>query len=506
MRILHISDTHVGHPNYFNELALYTIIKEIKEGNFDAVIHTGDVTQNGTVEEYRKAKDIFSNVKTPVIFMPGNHDARAGGLELFERFIGPLNGVTEIGDAVIIHVNSAFEDGNEGRVGMIKFNMIRDALNRFSDKPIKMVAMHHHIIPVPKSGRERNILQNAGDILDLIIKDDVDMVLAGHRHYPNLYRIENTVFLNAGTSSGTKTHWGDVNSRNIVDFFEGEQRIVTRRVERGDEVTRLPRRDKRVYSYFGKRILRAVQMSNTHISDTSAFLEVQFRNAMKWIEQLSPDIVVHCGGVVREGIPLYYDMADQLFSNSDVPIIFSPAGRDINYLGYHLFEQHFGPFEQEFTDGEVLFLGLYSPQYDSLSGVIGSSERKALRERLSQVEERTKIVFLHHNVLPIPHSREKGLLEDSGDVLRTLVDSDVDMVLTGTSSHPHAARVNDTIVVNAGSMSSPYQRSLFGNSFNLIDIYEGAIAISEVNSLWGHRRLLGIWDRRKAPAPFDRSF
>jgi putative phosphoesterase len=506
MRILHISDTHVGSAAHFNEPSLVMIIEEIMNGDFDVVIHTGDVTQTGMLKEYEKARDLFSGLETPIIFMPGNHDTRAGGLELFEEYIGPPNGVREIGDAIIIYVNSAFEDGNEGRVGMVKFNMIKDALNQYGDKRIKILAMHHHIIPVPLSGRERNILLNAGDILDLIIKGDVDLVLSGHRHYPNLYRIENTVFINAGTVSGTKTRYGDVNSRNIIEIGGEGQRIVTRRLGRRDEVATLSRKAKRVYSYFGKRVFRVVHMSNTFISDTNAFLEVQFKNAMAKICELSPDIIVHCGGIVREGIPLYYDKAFELFSECEIPIVFSPAGRDINYLGYHLFQTYFGPFEQEFSNGEILFLGLYSPQYDSLSGSIGTFERRNLEERLNEAKERTKVVFLHHNVLPVPHSREKGLLEDSGDVLKTLVDSGVDLVLTGTSSHANAAMVNDTIVVNANSLSSPYQRSLFGNSFNLIDVYEGAIAISEVNSLWGNRRLLGIWDRRKAPAPFDKSF
>jgi 3',5'-cyclic AMP phosphodiesterase CpdA len=166
MRILHISDTHVGSDVHFNEAALTSVLEEIRTGRFDLVVHTGDLTQDGEEAQYQKVSRLFAGLDTPVIFMPGNHDARAGGLDLFERYVGPPNGVTEIGDAVIIHVNSAFEDANEGRVGMIRFNMIREALSRYSHKKIKVVAMHHHIIPVPMSGRERNILQNAGDILD----------------------------------------------------------------------------------------------------------------------------------------------------------------------------------------------------------------------------------------------------------------------------------------------------------------------------------------------------
>lgn len=505
MRILHISDTHVGTRAHFNESALRKVVNEIVEGNFDVVIHTGDLTQNGSEEEYKRIKKYLSRVSTPVIFVPGNHDARVGGLELFEEYIGPLNGITEIGDAVIIHVNSAVEDANEGRVGMVKFNMIRDALSRYSEKKIKILAMHHHIIPVPQSGREKNILENAGDILDLILRNDVDLVLSGHRHYPNIYQIEDTVFINAGTTSGTKVRWGDVNSRNLIEIDDTGYKITTRRIGGNDEVTRFPRKHRRLYSYFGKRIFRVVHMSNTFISESDVFLERQFRNAIAKIRELSPDLIIHCGGIVWEGTPVCYERARELFSDLDIPILFSPAGRDINYLGYHLFELYFGPYEQAYSNGDFLFLGVYSAQYDSLAGMVGSVERRTLQERLNAAHETIKAVFLHHNVLPIPHAREKGLLEDAGDVLHTLVNSDVDLVLTGTSSHAHAVRVNDTIIVNANSMSGQYQRSLFGNSFNLIDFHEGAIAISEINSLWGHRRLLGIWERRKAPPPFGNS-
>ncbi len=114
---------------------------------------------------------------------------------------------------------------------------------------------------------------------------------------------------------------------------------------------------------------------------------------------------------------------------------------------------------------------------------------------MNAAPQKFKALFLHHNIIPIPHSREKGLLEDAGDFLREVLDAGIDLVLTGTSSHPYAAKVDNTVIVNANSLSSIYQRSLFGNSFNLIDIYEGVIAVFEVNSLWGKRRLLGLYER-----------
>ena len=41
-----------------------------------------------------------------------------------------------------------------------------------------IIALHHHIIPVPKTGRERNVLSDAGDILESIIEGGANLVLS----------------------------------------------------------------------------------------------------------------------------------------------------------------------------------------------------------------------------------------------------------------------------------------------------------------------------------------
>ena len=497
MRILHISDTHIGRALDFNKEVLEGILEETRKQKFDLVIHSGDVTQGGRRQEFEQARKILSRVDIPLIALAGNHDARSGGLYLFEKYIGPLNGVLEIGDAVIIHVNSAFEDSDQGRVGMVKFDIMRKALNDHSEKKIKIIVLHHHTIPIPMAGRERNVLTNAGDILDLILKEDVDLVLSGHRHYPNIYQIENTVFINAGTASATKTRYGDVNSYNIIEINESACRVRTIRLDGKIQRFSFPKRKKRIFSDFGEREFRAVHIANTLISDSRAFLKRNFLNAMDTIKKLNPDLMVHCGGLVREGIAQDYEAAVSFMEELEVPVVYTPAGRDINYLGYYLFPTYFGSIDQRYSNENILFQGICSAQYDSREGIVGPSQRKLLLKKLKTPEE-TKAVFLHHNVLPISHSREKGLLEDSGDLLRDLVDAKIDLVLTGTSSHPFAAQIGDTIVVNANSLSSVYQRSVFGNSFNIIDIYERAVAVFEVNSLWGQRRLLGIWERNKS--------
>ncbi|MFO7991547.1 MAG: metallophosphoesterase [Thermoplasmata archaeon] len=495
MKIIHISDTHIDGGSEFNREVLEKVLKEINSGKYDLLIHSGDVTQCGRLSEYQEAQNFFQKLEIPYVVVPGNHDARNGGIHLFEDYIGPSTGFNEFGDAVVIYVNSAIADSNNGRVGMVKFDFLEEALNEFNDKPIKVVVIHHHTLPIPMAGRERNILSNAGDLLDLFIKSDVDLVISGHRHYPNVYRVEDTVVINAGTVSSTKTRYGDLNSYNIIDIDEREKSVTTRRVDGREKRFDFPQKTKRVFSHFGKRECRIAHVSNTFLSDSRVFLTRHFKNAINTINNLDPDVVVHCGGIVREGIPRDYQVAQERLSRIYAPVVYTPAGRDLNYLGYHLFFKYFGKLDQTWSNDDIVLQGVSSSQYDSPIGVVGKTERTALLRDLEEHDEDFKGIFLHHSLIPIPHSREKGLLEDSGDLLSEVVNKGIDLVLTGTSSHPHCLRVENTIIVNANSLSSIYQRSQLGNSFNLIDIYEKVVAVYEINSLWGTKRLSGLWPR-----------
>lgn len=497
MKIFHFSDIHAGSKKHFRQEKLLHIIDEINNGGFDLAIFTGDATNEGQRHEYELAGKLLKKIKVPLISIPGNHDARSGGIRLFEEYIGPQNGVNVFGEAVVIHVNSAIGDSNDGRLGRVKFNMLKKALNVHSDKKIKIVAIHHHILPIPMSGRERNVLANAGDLLDLIQRADVDLVVSGHRHYPNVYEVENTVFINAGTASSAKTRYGDVNSYCTIEIDEEENKITTKRLNGQSRTQKFKRQSKRIFTEFGEREFRAVQLSNTYFSETRSYLSDHYSEAVKSINNLSPDVLIHCGGIVKEGTHRDYDFAIEQLNKLEAPMIFTPAARDINYMGYHLFNQHFGNLDQKYSTDNMLFQGLSTPQYDSSIGVVGESERNVLLKRLENCPQNFRAVFLHHNIIPIPHSREKGLLEDAGDLLRELVDAGIDLVLTGTSYHPYATQIGRTIIANANSLSSAYQRSRFGNSFNVVDIYEKAVVVSEINSLWGKRRFLGIWKRNE---------
>ncbi len=493
MRICHISDTHVSQGREFRREIFTKTIERINSEKFDLVIHSGDLTHSGRLEEYREGRKLLDKIKHPLVIIPGNHDARNGGLYLFKGEIGPTSGVFKTEDALITYVNSSISDSDDGRVGMVKFRMLNQAFIDNRDKPVKIVVIHHHVIPIPMAGRERNILSNAGDLLDLFLRYDVNLVLSGHRHYPNVHKVENSLFINAGTLSSQKTRYGDVNSYGVIEIERDKIKHIIRRLNGEKEIKKFHVKKPAVFTDLGKRIFRIVHISNSFIARSDVFLEKYFRNAVRSISHFQPDLIAHCGGIVHEGIARNYILASKKLSQLKFPRIFSPAGRDINYLGYHLFREYFGNMDQSYSNGTVTIRGISTAQYDSINGIVGPTETRALLKQLNRAEEHFKAVMFHHNIMPLPHSREKGLLEDSGDILRRLVDARVELVMTGASSHPYAVKVGETLIINANSLSGIYQRSIFGNSYNMIDIFEKAVAVSEVNSLWGRRRLIGLW-------------
>jgi len=495
MKIFHISDSHVSSPSHFNIDSFEKAYHEYENDVYDLLIHSGDITQGGQKEEYQKASELFDKHVWPDVLVPGNHDKRSGGLSLFEKYIGDPNGVKIFDDTLIVRVDSGVPDKNDGRVGMVTFNMVKNNLKKYQNKDLKILILHHHLVPIPMTGRERNVLTNAGDLLELVLGFDVDLVLMGHKHYPNVYKIENTVFVNAGTVSDKKTRHGDVNSYNTITVEKEKIDVKIKRLDDTETFHSFPRKEKHIYHNFGAKHARIVQMSNSYISQSSKFQKTHFEKARSKINNTDSDLIIHCGGIVEEGIKKNYDSARKLFSRFDPPLLFTPAGRDINYLGYRLFPHYFGDFDQEYETDGIIFKGISSSQYDSKTGFIGETERKQLFESFQDYEDKFTCLFLHHNVIPIPHAREKGLLEDSGDLLHDIVKHNIDLVLTGTSSHPYALKINNTVIVNANSLSSVYTRSFFGNSYNLIDIFEKNIVVTEINSLWGNKKILGIWER-----------
>jgi Icc protein len=169
MLLVQISDVHCG--PMFNQETFRTAIKEINAMSPDAVVVTGDLTDDGIQSQFRQAAKELKQLKAKnIIYVSGNHDYRATGYLLFRQYF-PFNQVTEIGNTVIIVLSSARPDRDDGEVGHRQNLWLENTLKKHKNHT-KIVALHHHIIPVPDTGADPVTIIDAGDVLRSLTKTE----------------------------------------------------------------------------------------------------------------------------------------------------------------------------------------------------------------------------------------------------------------------------------------------------------------------------------------------
>ncbi len=213
MLIVQISDVHCG--PMFRKETLRAAVTEINEMCPDVVLVTGDLTENGLMSEFKTAAKGLKKLKAErIIFVSGNHDYRSTGYLLFKEFF-PFLQVTEIEDATIIVLSSARPDRDDGEVGHRQNIWLEKTLEKYKDKA-KIVAIHHHIIPVPDTGADQITIVDAGDVLRSLVKSKVNLVLCGHRHRPWRWKMEDMLVVHAGSVSCEKLRGFFCNSYNVI--------------------------------------------------------------------------------------------------------------------------------------------------------------------------------------------------------------------------------------------------------------------------------------------------
>lgn len=205
MKIAHISDIHWGKSWMFDMESLDKGIERVKKVEPDMMLITGDVTDTGLEFEYEGIRDYLDATGIPYRAVPGNHDAQYTGYRHFERLFCKNRKrffTEEIGNYNIIGLDSSEPDIAEGHIGREGLRWLEDALT--SSEKIPIIMLHHHLIPVPNVGRERNVLVDAGATLLMINKYRVPLVLTGHKHFPWMWKLNHTVVSNAGTISSER--------------------------------------------------------------------------------------------------------------------------------------------------------------------------------------------------------------------------------------------------------------------------------------------------------------
>jgi len=176
-RFAFISDTHIGSPNGSAEEDLRRSIRDINARQDIAfVVLTGDITEMGTNEELKLARQILDSLRVKWYIIPGNHDtgwSESGG-DMFKTVFGAdkfsfeYNGIRFLGCASGPYVRMS--DGH----------VPRDAVN-WLDQELKklqpgqpLVFLNHY--PIDEG------LDNWYEITDRLRHYNTQVILCGHGH------------------------------------------------------------------------------------------------------------------------------------------------------------------------------------------------------------------------------------------------------------------------------------------------------------------------------------
>jgi Icc protein len=253
LTICQISDIHCGNARFIPELLDRTII-EINRSNPATVVVSGDLTDAGYREEFEQAAEYIDRIECEsIMVIPGNHDSRNVGYVHFERLFGERQSVIDLDEVILVGVDSSEPDLNDGQVGREHYDFIEESFSDAVDK-LKIFVVHHHLIPLPGTGRERNIIFDAGDILERLIETEVDLVLSGHKHVPYTWRLENMLIVNAGTASTLRLRGNTRPCYNVIEVEDGCVEVYRKYPFKERELAVRFDRNTREYSRFEDKI------------------------------------------------------------------------------------------------------------------------------------------------------------------------------------------------------------------------------------------------------------
>ena len=137
----------------------------------------------------------------------------------------------------VVAVDSTEPDLDHGQIGRGRYPWIEE---QFTEEPsdLRIFVLHHHLLPVPGTGRERNVVYDAGDAIECLLRAGVHLVLSGHKHVPYAWRLENLFVVNTGTVSSLRLRGNTRPCYNVIEVngthvsisrrhpFHGEERII----------------------------------------------------------------------------------------------------------------------------------------------------------------------------------------------------------------------------------------------------------------------------------------
>ncbi|MHA2502225.1 MAG: metallophosphoesterase family protein [Candidatus Kariarchaeaceae archaeon] len=221
--------------------------------------------------------------------------------------------------------------------------------------------------------------------------------------------------------------------------------------------------------------MKFLLFSDVHIG--GKFNEAMFLKGVDYINNSDADYVIFCGDLTDNGTLAEYEMAQEYFSQIKPTVLMVPGNHDVKNVGDKLWEEMIGPRYFVHTDPvqKVKILGLDSNEPDKNTGRMGEKAISRIYDEFQDItDDWIQVLVFHHQSLPIKFTgRERSALNDAGDVIKAILDCNIDLVFNG---HRHISNVYSltdgdivTLIINSGTMSC--QKTRYREEYSITEVY-----------------------------------
>jgi len=186
---IQISDSHIDDEKLVmgvdSQANLTCVVEHISKQLYDALIFSGDLSHNGTINSYIRINEILKPLNNKAYILPGNHDNK---LNLAKIFDNSLLSNFQLNDWEIISIDSV---QNEKVSGYLSDQKLQTLINEIKQSRAKYIVLclHHPVVPMQSSWDDDLSLENSEDFFGVISQfPRVRAIIWGHAHQSSEFK------------------------------------------------------------------------------------------------------------------------------------------------------------------------------------------------------------------------------------------------------------------------------------------------------------------------------
>tara|TARA_B100001559_G_scaffold41473_1_gene30752 strand:- start:372 stop:1130 length:759 start_codon:yes stop_codon:yes gene_type:complete len=188
IKLVHITDMHLSKSKetLYKELnpfdSYIEVLSNIKQSNWkpDALIVTGDISNDGSIESYKNAFNEFTSLKIPILCIPGNHDCKKNLITCLPQNTSCTLQI--ISNWVFIGLDTSLKENPSGFLNSNELSKLKTRIKEHYKKNI-IICLHHQPVLISSKWIDEIGLENKEEFFEMIEEyKNIKGMFFGHIH------------------------------------------------------------------------------------------------------------------------------------------------------------------------------------------------------------------------------------------------------------------------------------------------------------------------------------